>query len=56
MDKLSGAGRLCASWLDPRTGAQTPIGTFPNTGVQAFSTPSGWEDAILLLEAAVGSI
>jgi hypothetical protein len=40
-----------ASWFDPTTGAKTGIGGFTNRGVQSFSTPAGWEDAVLLLEA-----
>jgi hypothetical protein len=55
MEKLVGAGTLHASWIDPRTGVQTAIGTFPNRGTRMFAVPGGWEDAILLLEAAGGS-
>ena len=28
-----------------------PIEVFGNTGVKAFTTPAGWEDALLVLEA-----
>jgi hypothetical protein len=28
-----------------------PIGRLANTGVKSFSTPDGWEDALLILEA-----
>ena len=31
--------------------ASHTIGTFPNTGVREFSTPEGWEDALLILES-----
>ena len=44
MDKISGAGKVKASWIDPKSGDSTPAGSFPNTGVQAFSTPEGWEE------------
>jgi len=51
MDKIA-ADRVKASWIEPRTGDSTDIGSFPNTGVQYFSTPNGWEDAILILKAS----
>jgi hypothetical protein len=51
MDKLTGT-RAEAIWLDPRTGESKPIGSFPTSGVQSFTTPDGWEDAILVLEVA----
>jgi hypothetical protein len=28
------------------------IDRYPNTGTRSFSTPEGWEDALLILEAA----
>jgi len=52
LSKLSGAGKVNARWLDPRTGDAIPAGSFTNTGVQSFSTPADWEDALLLLEPA----
>jgi hypothetical protein len=51
MDKLS-AARVQACWIDPRTGAPAPIGALDNTGVKAFATPAGWEDAVLVLEGS----
>jgi len=50
VDKIAGDG-LKASWIDPRTGDSAEIGGFRNAGVQSFSTPNGWPDAILILEA-----
>jgi hypothetical protein len=41
-----------ASWVDPRTAKSTPAGLIENTGVQSFTTPDGWEDALLVLETA----
>jgi hypothetical protein len=38
--------------MDPRTGDATPIGAFDKTGIKPFETPAGWEDAVLVLEAA----
>jgi hypothetical protein len=54
MDKLTGGKEADASWIDPRTGRSTAIGTLPNTGAREFSTPEGWEDALLVLEAPRG--
>ena len=51
MDKITAGGVVGASWVDPRTGKQTEIGSFPNRGTRSFSTPDGWEDAVLLLES-----
>jgi hypothetical protein len=53
VDKIAGDG-FKASWIDPRTGESAKIGAFRKTGVQSFSTPDVWEDAILLLEASTG--
>ena len=49
MDKLS-AARVKACWIDPRTGDSTPMGVLDNTGERPFTTPAGWEDAVLVLE------
>ncbi len=50
MNKFAGAKKANALWIDPKTGDATPIGTIPNSGVKQFSTPEGWEDALLILE------
>ncbi len=50
MDKLTAGNTIKALWIDPRDGSKTRIGHFPNTGTRSFSTPSGWEDAVLLLK------
>jgi len=47
MEKL--AGPADASWIDPRTGESQAAGRFVNTGIASFSTPDGWEDALLVL-------
>lgn len=56
------APRARATWIDPRTGGTTDAGLhptgnggggmFPETTAFAFTPPAGWEDALLLLEAA----
>jgi hypothetical protein len=51
LSKLSGA-KVKGFWFDPRSGAEMPIGPLTNKGVKAFSTPEGWEDALLVLETA----
>ena len=55
MDKLAAGSQVNAFWIDPRDGHQEPIGKLSNTGVHSFTTPEGWEDALLVLEAAAGS-
>jgi hypothetical protein len=47
LDKL--ASPVDALWIDPRTGESQAAGPFPNTGVAPFTTPHGWEDALLVL-------
>ena len=51
MNKIA-AAEANTSWIDPRTGDSRPFCTFAATGVKDFSTPDGWEDALLVLEAA----
>jgi hypothetical protein len=51
MSKLTGK-EVQAFWIDPRTGEMVAAGSRSNTGTQSFSTPSGWEDALFVLEAA----
>jgi len=49
LSKLA-TGEVRAFWLDPRTGESKPAGRLSNSGEQSFSTPEGWEDALLVLE------
>jgi hypothetical protein len=53
MDKLAD-DNASALWINPKTGDATPIGRLSNKGVKAFSTPDGWEDALLVLEIPGG--
>jgi hypothetical protein len=46
------AAKVDARWIDPKTGNSTAAGSLLNTGTQSFSTPEGWEDAILILESS----
>jgi hypothetical protein len=50
MSHVTAGEKVKASWIDPRTGGAASAGSFPNSGVRAFSTPEGWEDALLILE------
>jgi hypothetical protein len=43
-------GSLSARWVDPRSGAQVPGGTVGGSKDVSIATPSGWEDALLILE------
>ena len=49
-NKLTASSILKEVWIDPRTGDSKEIGRFSNPGVESFSTPDEWEDALLILE------
>jgi hypothetical protein len=53
MDKVSGSA-VVAWWFNPRTGAATRIGEFPNRGVREFVPPDPGEmvDWVLVLDDA----
>lgn len=53
MSKLA-AGTVSVVWIDPRTGASLTAGRRKNAGVESFSTPDEWEDALLILEPSDG--
>jgi hypothetical protein len=48
--KFTGGPQASAFWIDPRTGESSSIGKVPSRGVREFTTPEGWEDALLILE------
>jgi hypothetical protein len=50
LGRITSAATSCAWCIDPKTGDKSKIGDFENRGVKAFSTPKGWEDALLVLE------
>jgi hypothetical protein len=52
--KFTEGPHASAFWIDPRTGKSVPIGEVSNSGVQQFTTPEGWEDALLILESPTG--
>jgi hypothetical protein len=51
MNKLTNQP-VIAFWIDPKTGKSMAAGRFTNTGIESFSTPNGWEDALLVMEPA----
>jgi acetyl esterase/lipase len=57
LERLRGPS-VRATWFDPRTGAETAIGTFPATGVRSFdppgTSPSRGNDWVLVLDAVGG--
>ena len=50
MDRIRTADRVIASWVNPITGGRARIGEYPYSKPVTFSTPQGWDDALLLLE------
>jgi hypothetical protein len=50
VDRVGHGGSLKGSWIDPRSGLRESVGTVSGR-VQAFTPPTAWEDALLLLEA-----
>lgn len=52
LNKVKTAERIKASFVDPRTGERLPEEIFSNLGVHRFTTPEGWEDALLIVQPA----
>jgi len=50
MEKVGAPAECEAFWVDPRTGQSGERVKCANAGQQAFSTPDGWEDGLLVLE------
>lgn len=53
LNKLAVSKAVKAVWIDPRTGQATTVRGLANRVVESFSTPEGWEDALLILEPSV---
>jgi hypothetical protein len=51
LDRLRASDTIVASWIGPTTEQRTRIGTFRYNEARPFTTPDGWEDALLLLQA-----
>ena len=56
MTKLASRAPATAIWIDPQTGNKHSIGKIENASTKEFSTPKGWTDALLLIEANTGPI
>jgi hypothetical protein len=54
MNKITAGNKVNAFWIDPKTGDLVSTNNLANKAVESFSTPDGWEDAILILETAGG--
>jgi hypothetical protein len=50
LSSITASDSAAAWWVDPVTGARTAIGVFPTSRTKEFAPPSGWQDAILLIE------
>jgi hypothetical protein len=49
MDALTAGKNVKAFWINPETGESLAT-DIKNTGVQSFSTPDNWQDALLIME------
>jgi hypothetical protein len=54
LEKIRAVDTAKAFWIDPRSGNTVSIGSFQNAGAKSFSTPDGWEDAVLIVEEVRG--
>ena len=51
LGRIAAVGPAHATWIDPRNGDKSPAGEFPAAGTRRFKTPTGWQDALLVVEA-----
>ena len=54
LNKITGAARVMPTWINPKSGGAVRVDPLPGKSVEQFSTPVGWEDAMLILEPAGG--
>jgi hypothetical protein len=50
LSKIVPTATSSAWWIDPKTGSRSKIGNLQNQSLRSFSTPDGWEDALLVFE------
>jgi len=50
LDALTARAQIHAHWIDPISGVRTPAGSFAAASPTPFTSPAGWEDAVLLAE------
>jgi len=51
LDAITAGSQARAYWINPTSGDRRSADTFPAKEAQAFTSPRGWEDALLLIEA-----
>ena len=51
LSRITSGQKASAAWINPATGDQLPIGTFPPSGARDFSRPAGWDDAVLVVRS-----
>ena len=51
LDAITAGDEVRAWWIDPTNGERSPAGAFSTQSCPAFTSPPGWEDAVLLVEA-----
>lgn len=54
LSKLTAGDSVTAKWVNPINGSEQSLGTFAKTATHAFTTPAGWRDAVLVLDASGG--
>lgn len=50
MEVIKSGKKVRAWWIDPASGERTPAGTFAAKGIERFTSPEAWEDAVLFIE------
>jgi hypothetical protein len=50
IDMSAFPGTMDARWFQTTTGTYSTFGPIPNAGTRSFAKPSGWDDAVLILE------
>jgi hypothetical protein len=49
LDRITAADMAVAHWINPENGVRIKIGEFSTKGVETFTPPEGWEDAVLII-------
>ena len=50
MDKIKSGKRMTVRWINPETGVVAHIDSLESTGEKFFTTPDGFQDAVLVIE------
>ena len=50
LDAITAGSEVRACWIDPTSGEQSSVGAFSTESCPTFTSPQGWEDAVLLVE------